>query len=131
MTPTHRTFTFQPLTGLFAVVQMPPDSAIPPWATSGRFFSVTRTDDELSIVCDQASVPPKLTTSPDWACLKLVGPFAFDDTGIVAAVTQTLATAQIGVFVVSTFDGDHILVKASEQGKAVMALRGAGHTVRT
>lgn len=67
--------------------------------------------------------------SADWSCLKLVGPFAFDETGVVASITTTIANADIGVFVVSTFDGDHILVKETDFHATVSALKGKGHSI--
>ena len=129
MTKQSGAFRFQLLDERYAVVRLAPESSIPAWATSGRFFSITRTDDELSVVCRQESVPDDLTVSNDWSCLKLVGPFAFDETGIVASVTRTIADADVGVFVVSTYDGDHILVKVADLSTVTSALRGAGHLV--
>jgi hypothetical protein len=46
------------LDGTFAIAKLPPDAPIPCWARSGPFFSITRTDDELSIVCLESQVPP-------------------------------------------------------------------------
>jgi hypothetical protein len=129
MTKQPGKYRFLLLDGRFAVVRLPPESSIPAWATSGRFFSITRTDDELSVVCRQESVPGNMTVSNDWSCLKLIGPFAFDETGVVALVTRTIADADVGVFVVSTYDGDHILVKEADISIVTSALRSAGHLV--
>ena len=126
----RRSFSFQVLPGRFSVLRLKPDSAIPEWAISGDFFSITKTDDELSIVCRQGLAPADVTCSADWSCLKLVGPFAFDETGIVASVTTVIANANIGVFVVSTFDGDHILIKETDFRTAVSALERNGHVVK-
>ena len=122
-------FTFRVLPGRFAVLRLDPRAAIPEWAMRGEFFSVTRTDDELSIVCRQEQAAPDVTCSADWVCLKLLGPFDFDETGVVAAVTSIIADEDIGVFVLSTFDGDHILVKAADFPVAVSALERRGHVV--
>jgi len=124
-------FTFRLLPGRFAVLRLDPGAAIPEWALRGDFFSVTRTDDELSIVCRQEQAAPDVTCSADWVCLKLLGPFDFDETGVVAAVTSIIADEDIGVFVVSTFDGDHLLVKATDFPATVLALEGRGHAVDT
>lgn len=113
---------------------------LPPGARCGHsrlghgwgFFSVTKTDEELSIVCPQelaAQAPAGTPVSADWACLKLAGPVAFDETGIVAALSSAIAAAGLGVFVLSTFDGDHLLVQQADYPAAVQALRGQGHTV--
>ena len=126
---TARRFTFRVLGGRFAVVRLSPDTPVPAWATAGQFFSITRTDDELSIVCEQALAPDDVTRSDDWAALKLVGPFAFDETGVVASVTRTLADAGVGVFVLSTYDGDHVLVPSAGLPAALKALAEAGHLI--
>jgi hypothetical protein len=125
----RRSFTFQVLPGRFSVLRLAPDTPVPQWAIAGDFFSITKTDDELSIVCRQGLAPADVTCSANWSCLKLVGPFAFDETGIVASVTTVIANAGIGVFVVSTFDGDHLLVKAADFHAAVSALKDNGHVV--
>ena len=130
MNEPSRSFTFQVLGGRYAVVRLDADAPLPGWATAGDFFSVTRTADELSIVCRRELLPAGVLASADWSCMKLVGPFAFDDTGIVASVTTTIAGAGLGVFVVSTYDGDHILVKAADLDAAVSALLAGGHVVR-
>ena len=127
----RRSFSLVAQEGLYAVVRLGPDDAVPLWAMTGAFFSVTKTDDELSIVCDQGTVPPGLTCSMDWSCLKVIGPFAFDETGVIAAITSVIAAAGIGVFVLSTFDGDHLLVKQTDLQTAAAALRSEGHRVRT
>ena len=126
-----RSFTFEVLPGLFAVCRLAPSASIPGWATSGDFFSITRTNEELSVVCRQDAVPGDVRCSADWGCLKLVGPFALDDTGIVASVTTVIANAGIGVFVVSTFDGDHLLVKEKDFEATLGALNARGHIVKT
>ena len=58
----------------------------------------------------------------DWSCVKVVGPFAFDETGVIAAITSVIAAAGIGVFVLSTFDGDHLLVKETDLQTAAAVL---------
>lgn len=58
---------------------------------------------------------------------KLEGPFAFDETGIVLSVIRPLSENRLGIFVVSTFDGDHLLVKAADQVAARRFLVEAGH----
>ena len=126
----RQSFSMVALPGQFAVVRLAPEDPVPLWAMTGAFFSVTKTDDELSIVCDQGNVPPGLTCSMDWSCLKVVGPFAFDETGVIAAITSAIAAAGIGVFVLSTFDGDHLLVKETDLQTATAALQREGHRVR-
>lgn len=130
-TPGHRSVTL-PLVGeagRFAVCKLPPGSAIPAWATAGDVFSVTRTGDELSVVCRQEMVPSGTQAEVGWRCLRVVGAMPFTLVGVLASITVPLAGAGVGVFAVSTFDTDYLFVKDAEILAAVDALRGAGHSV--
>lgn len=117
------------LSGDYTVARLAAADAIPAWADGAGFVSISRSDDELSITCLAARVPAAVRQDGPWTCFKLAGPFAFDDTGIVLAVVAPLSAAGIGVFVVSSFDGDHLLVKCADSAAAMAALQAAGHTV--
>ncbi|HEY7096337.1 MAG TPA: ACT domain-containing protein [Terriglobales bacterium] len=116
---------FSRIPGEFAVCQLPSDANLPAWAQP--FFSVTRTIDELSIVCLAQQVPIDVKSERGWACFKLEGPFPFTMTGVLASFLQPLAQAQISIFALSTFDTDYVLVKEHAMVAAVEALRHAGH----
>jgi hypothetical protein len=115
------------LPGRYAVCRLAPDAAVPEWATRSKWFSITRTANELSIVGEQERVPEGVLSESGWACLRLEGPFPFELTGVLAAVLNPLAAAGIGIFAVSTFDTDCILIKADRIESAEEALRQAGH----
>ncbi len=117
------------LDGAYGVARLEASEAIPAWADGGGFVSTTRTDDELSIVCREDRIPGHVRSDTGWSCLKLQGPFAFDETGIVLSVIEPLSTNEIGIFVVSTFDGDHLLVKSNDLEKAFVLLKNAGHSL--
>ncbi|TPL93265.1 ACT domain-containing protein [Mesorhizobium sp. B2-3-11] len=117
------------LTGLHAISRLQADDGIPAWADGPGFVSITRTDDELSITCLQDRVPDAVKHDRDWVAFKLQGPFAFDETGIVLSVIKPLSENGLGIFLVSTFDGDHLLVKAADEPAARGFLREAGHTL--
>ena len=118
---------FSIVAGDYAVARLDPAERIPEWVPSDGVFSVTRTDEELSIVCASSAVPEGIRSERGWALLKLVGPFAFDQIGILASVTTPLAAAGVSIFVVSTFDTDYLLVKKERLADAVAALGAAGH----
>ena len=122
-----RTLKFSRLPGSFAVCRLAAKAAVPDWALHGPFFSVTSTAEELSIVCPGAQVPFEVVHESGWACLKLLGPFPFSETGILASFVQPLSERAIPIFAVSTFDTDYVLVKQKWLEKAVQALREAGH----
>jgi hypothetical protein len=112
-----------------SICRLAHDAPIPEQILRGGFFSITRTPDELSIVCAQAHVPDGVTCEPDWRCLQVMGPLPFELTGILATLTQPLAEAGISLFAVSTFDTDYLLIKSPTVEQALAALRAAGHTV--
>jgi hypothetical protein len=114
---------------LFAVCRLAPDATTPPWATSGPFVSVTRTADELSIVCSQKAVPDEVQCERSWRCLRVAGTLPFTAVGVLASLTAPVANAGIGLFAVSTYDTDYLLVKEQDWAAAVDALRLAGHVV--
>jgi hypothetical protein len=110
-----------------AISRLDPGDAVPLWATAGAFFSVTRSARELSIVCEDALVPPGVRHERGWATLELEGPFPFELTGILASFLAPLAEAKIGIFALSTFDTDLVLVKRDALDAARCALAAAGH----
>jgi hypothetical protein len=95
----------------------------------GAFFSVTRTPTELSAVCDATVVPSDVVAVGPWRALSVRGPLDLNLTGILAGLATALATAGISLFSVSTFETDYILVRSTDLGRAVRALREAGHDV--
>lgn len=95
-----------------SVVRLAPDVSWPVWLKPNEgFFSVTRTDEELSIVCKQAYVPADVKAEHGWRAFKIVGPIPFEMTGVLASVITPLGEAGISIFAVSTYDTDYILVK--------------------
>lgn len=113
----------------YAVCRLDPASPIPDWADGDGFVSISRSDDELSVVCRAERVPGGVRQDGGWACYKFAGPFSFDDTGIVSSVVGPLSDATIGIFVVSTFDGDHMLIKQADIARAEPLLTDSGHTL--
>ena len=122
-----RTLTILPDT--FAICRLDADAAVPAWATTGSFFSISRTTDELSIVCLQSLVPDGVRYERDWRCLQLAGPIPFTTVGVLASLVQPLAEVAISVFAVSTFDTDYLLVKAADLQRAIEAIRQKRHSI--
>ena len=117
------------LLGQFAICRLPADSPLPEWATKGLFSSVSWTTDETSVVCDRASVPAGIEADISWRAFKVAGPMDFSLTGVLLSIAKPLADAGIGIFAVSTFDTDYVLVKEASLDAAVAALTQFGHTV--
>ncbi len=118
--------TLQVLPGEMAVWKLPPDALLPSFGPS-KFWSVTRTDEELSVISESHAVPPGLPSEKGWRCIGVKGPLSFDLVGIVAALSAPLAEAGISIFVVSTFDTDYLLVKDHQIELACAVLVQAGH----
>src|SRR5215468_2715455 len=125
---------FQQLTlivvdGNFAVCRLEPGAPIPPWATAGDLFSITRTADELSVVCRQDAVPDGINCERGWRCLRVAGSIPFSVVGVLASLTALLAEAGISAFAISTFDTDYLLVKEKDLTMALAVLRRQGHAI--
>jgi aminoglycoside 6'-N-acetyltransferase I len=125
---THRLRLLE-VVGPFAVCKLPTGLSLPLWATTGDLFSVTRTADELSVVCRNEAVPEGVVCERDWRCLRVAGAMPFTLVGVLAALTTPLAKAGASIFAVSTFDTDYLFIKAGDWEKAMAALRVAGHVV--
>lgn len=122
---------FSMVPGTYAVCRMPASAALPAWAAKA-FVSITRTADELSIVCEERRIPAdadgiEFQLERGWVLLKLHGPFPLDAIGVLASVTKPLAEAAISLFALSTFDTDYVLVKRAHAKQAIAALTLAGH----
>ena len=119
---------FSVLPGSFAVVRLAPDAEVPVELLGPPFHSLTRTPAELSVVCPEGPlVPAGARVEAGWALLSLVGPFPFDLVGILSSVLVPLARAGIGIFALSTFDTDYVLVKREKLDAAIAAIVAAGH----
>jgi len=115
------------LSDRLAICRMEQNAAIPAWATASAFFSITRTAEELSLVCAERLVPAGVQMESGWRALKVEGPLDFALTGILAGLAGALAQAGISLFAMSTYDTDYILVKEKDLDRAVEALRAAGY----
>jgi hypothetical protein len=115
---------------LYAICRLSPEAHVPDWAKAGNFLSITRTSDELSIVCVETGVPESVRCDRGWRCLKLEGPLDLSLTGILASLLSPLAEARINIFAVSTFDTDYLLVKEEKLARATEVLTRAGHRIK-
>jgi len=117
------------LAGELAVCRLPADAPAPAPPPAATLFSITRTREELSVVCTAADAPPGARVKAGWRALQVAGPLDFSLTGILAAIAAPLAQAGISLFAVSTYDTDYVLVGEADLEAAVAALRAAGHQV--
>ena len=113
-----------------SICRMPADSLVPMSVFESDFFSITRTSDELSIVCGDVYIPADVKRESDFRVIKVDAKLDFSLVGIIAGISAILAEKEISIFVVSTYDTDYILVRASALDAAVNALTHAGHDVK-
>jgi uncharacterized protein len=118
------------LPGELAIARLPADAPAPAWAGTGALSSVTRTARELSVVCAAEAVPAAVRCERGWRALAVDGPLDFALTGVLAALAAPLAAAEVPLLALSSFDTDHVLVRAGDLARAAQALRRAGHDVR-
>jgi len=117
------------LDGRLAACRLGPAEGLPAWATGGGFVSITRTADELSVVCPESSVPEGVRAERGWRSLRVSGVLDFSLVGVLGSLAVPLARSGIGIFVVSTFDTDYLLVKEVDLARAVEALVADGHAI--
>ena len=113
-----------------AICRLEADAPVPGWVNDSRgFVTVSRTTEELSITAAQRAVPPEVRCERDYRAFRVRGPLPLDLIGILAAIANPLADAGLGIFAISTFDTDYVLVKSRDLAVAVAALEAAGHQV--
>jgi len=126
----HIKHTLTILPQIFSICHLDKDALIPDWALTSSFFSITRNDEEFSVVCPQDQVPEGIRRDAGWRCLQVEGPLDLSATGVLASLANPLAQEGISVFAVSTYDTDYLLVKEGNLEKAVLVLSQNGHTVK-
>ena len=98
--------------------------------TNLDFFFIGKTDEEISLVCSTAGTPTQTLEREDgWKCFRIEGVLDFSLVGILAKISTVLAEAGIGIFAVSTYNTDYVLVKAEDFEHAARELATAGYDI--
>jgi hypothetical protein len=118
------------LPDVLSVCRLGPDGPPPAWAAQSPWVSITRTAEELSIVCAESAVPDEVQCVRGWRCLRVAGKLDFALVGVLASLVAPLAEAGISVFVISTYDTDYLMVRGPDLGGALGVLADRGHAVR-
>ena len=127
MTQRRLLLTLQP--DILAICRLDPSSHITAAMLTGNFVAITKTNDELSIICSQDNIPEEVIYTKGWRSLHITGAFEPDATGVLAAIITPLAEATLSVFAVSTYYTAHILIKDKNLNQAIQILTQAGHTI--
>lgn len=101
------------------------EKELPEWI-KGDFVSITKTQDEISVVCKEIFIPEGVKCESGWRIMKVVGPLDFSLIGILSFISTTLANNDISIFALSTYDTDYILVKDEQLEVAKYALQKQG-----
>lgn len=119
---TNKKLNMKLLEGKYGVCRLSTDEAVPVWAFKGEFFSITKTEDELSIVCLEENISEKIKSEKSWRILKVEGPLDFSLVGILSKISGLMAKNDISIFAISTYDTDYILIKDENIKKAIEVL---------
>lgn len=120
---------FTTLRGPFTICNLDAAAAIPDWAAAGVFSSITRTSNELSIICEEANIPPDTRAERGYSCLRLEGTFDFQAVGILESFLAPLAQSGVPIFAISTYKTDWILIQEKHWETALSVLIEAGHEI--
>jgi uncharacterized protein len=120
---------FVVLPGRFAMCQLKLDESLPTWIHQSSFYTISKTVDELSVVCEEHLVKGEITKSIGWRLLKINAVLDLSLTGITAQFSTALAKAGVNLSVIATYNTDYILVEEVKLEAAIEALRGAGFGV--
>ncbi|MPQ32218.1 ACT domain-containing protein [Clostridium estertheticum] len=118
----EKILTMKLLNEKFSVCRLNKNEQIPEWVKNSSFYSISKTSDELSIVCSQDIIPSNIKCEKDWRILKVEGQLDFSLIGIISSISTILALKRISIFAVSTYDTDYILVKNKDIDNAILAL---------
>jgi uncharacterized protein len=110
------------LTETFNIFQLKPEEEIPSAVYSCNFYSITKTNDEVSVITDRPIDYLFAKSNPDWKGFKVDGILDFSMTGIIHDITKPLKENGISVFVLSTYNTDYIFVKADSFAKSIQIL---------
>lgn len=114
----------------FALCRLPADAPAPAVPPAAILWSITRTAQELALIVPEQEVQPGWQAVPGWRCIQVQGPLALDMIGVLAALSSTLAEAQVPILAFSTYDTDYVLVRQPDLERARAALEVCGHRFR-
>lgn len=98
---------------------------------SDEFCFISKTDEELSLVCSTYLVPKNATECDNgWKAFRIQGVLDFSLIGILSRISTLLADNHIGIFAVSTFNTDYILTKEENFQKSIKVLEYNGYIIK-
>jgi hypothetical protein len=118
------------LANKYSIYRFNTDSTLPDWIYQSDFYSVTRTNEEISVVALQSDLNSKeIVCNRDWRILKISGPLDFALIGIIADIAHIFKKKKISIFTISTYNTDYFLVKQKDLKIGIEALSKNGYTI--
>ena len=127
---TQKKLKLSVLDDLFTIHRFPPNHKIPDQVYESEFYSISKSEEELSVACSSSIQLNSEKSELGWSCIKVIGPLEFSLTDILAEISAVLAKSEISIFAISTFDTDYILVKSEKLPFAKKALQESGYTFK-
>ena len=125
----QRRLHFSLLKDKYGICTLPNTTQIPKWALMESLVSITRTKEELTIVCRQDIIPSQYQSDLNWRCFRIDGTFDLNQLGVISSVSLPLAEAGISIYVISTYKTDYFLVQEEKIKQTISVLSGSGHTI--
>ncbi|WP_066892270.1 ACT domain-containing protein [Clostridium nigeriense] len=129
MSTVEKKLTLKLLKDKYSVCRLNKNDEIPKWIFQEEFFSITKTDEELSVVCLQDKIKENIKCEKDWRILKIEGPLDFSLIGILSRISTLMANNGISIFAISTYDTDYILIKEESINKAIEVLENNNYNI--
>jgi uncharacterized protein len=124
------TFILTVLKQKYSIYKFKKGSVLPEWVYSSEFCSVTRTNEEISVVTVQTdNLSDWVAFSKDWRIFKIEGPLDFSLIGVIADISAILKEAKVSVFVISTYDTDYILIKDTDLNASITSLQNKAYNI--
>jgi hypothetical protein len=128
---TQRKLKLSLLKDKYGICSLPATTPIPDWALKESLISITRTKEELTIVCRQDLIPSQIQCDPNWRCFRIDGAFDLNQTGVISSISSPLANAGISIYVISTYNTDYFLVKEENVNQTISVLSSSAHSIKT
>jgi hypothetical protein len=113
----------------YGICSLPNTAPIPDWALKESLISITRTEEELTIVCRQDLIPPQCKCDLNWRCFRIDGTFDLNQTGVISSISSPLANTGISIYCISTYNTDYFLVKEENVEQTISVLSDCGHSI--
>jgi hypothetical protein len=115
----------------FEICQTASVEGFPGWMDKDCFFSITKTEEEISVICRQKDIERQgiLNSVFNRRIIKVIGPFDMSVTGIIAGISAVLAQNNIPIFTISTYNTDYFLVSEEYLDASISILRNTGYKV--